>query len=732
MTATTARPNWLFALQSIGAALMVAVFIANLLVLLLGQWRYHPDQMFGRLMVSSLDLAFGTALLYNYLYNHQKQTLTSRLIASGALILFLAGLAFRYQWFGLQPPVLPQGYEIAKTLTQTLGLMFALSLWQLWRLWRARHAEMAEQPFVTVVLALLLATPLFGVGLFVTGDFNAHIARIAHLMMGGGAWRFDWYLGGPALGATGPLPFWLAAVLGHLGGGPDAGARLLLLVAHVGGALALLALLRRLGLGGVAALAGVLVYAGAAARWEVVFIRGQLPQALLLGLMPLLGWAALRALSDWRFWPLLPLLGGAMLLTHPLAGAVALMVVALPLLWQGRATHWSRWLIVAGLVALGAGAAALWLWQSHEQWAEWLVATAAPWPQLSLPPLGLLWVLPSWRGALSGAETLGALGLPACALMGWALWRRVPLAWVLLATLLLVLVLRVPFARLGVPVLFLAVLLVAVGMAQMRRPGPWLLALGVWMASTSLHPFSRPDLWPLQPALIKLAGEHRLVEVYVEDGQLSLPQTPGGGIAGRWGVGLLSGPHNAAATPAHNPLMGLFAAIEADWRADRRFDAESTLTLAGLDVGALYYLNRRRAPCLAGTQPYAEGRLCVLALTDPSPVRTSDHGGALRPDQAAPLARDAHGLMAWQGDAGLAALLRPSGQRPPQVVHSVMRADEWLLRLWVPEPMRVRVATSCAARVPGFAVGCDAAGLLVIAVPVGFVDLRLLPPQVSP
>ena len=167
-----------------------------------------------------------------------------------------------------------------------------------------------------------------------------------------GFWGVAWP---PHAGAEGPLPYLLSAAWMALGASPVAAVRWTWAVGLLLGALGAYAWLRERW-GPMPALLGAVAYTYTPYHLNALYARGVAGEALALGLLPWLGWAAAR--PGWKGLLALALGLGALVLTVPgLAFLAAWPLAALVALQgRGRGRGWAWGMLLLGALA-GAGSA---------------------------------------------------------------------------------------------------------------------------------------------------------------------------------------------------------------------------------------------------------------------------------------------------------------------------------------------------------------------------------------
>ena len=161
--------------------------------------------------------------------------------------------------------------------------------------WQAVSAMLRAQSRGLLVcyfaLVLWFGHSYIGHGYLLSGDTIAHIMLIAtriRAVLSGAYpyWSNFEYQGSALLGFYSPTTMWPIVWLGALSGDMMWGIKAFLFFAHVLSGAGLFLLARQLGLGRLGAFFAGLAYSGSFAHLHMILYRGELPQALILALLP--------------------------------------------------------------------------------------------------------------------------------------------------------------------------------------------------------------------------------------------------------------------------------------------------------------------------------------------------------------------------------------------------------------------------------------------------------------
>jgi hypothetical protein len=484
-------------------------------------------------------------------------------------------------------------------LALSLGLLLLVGVWEV----RGRELSRAitgsvgrSQAFLLAGVLLWLGHSYLYPGYLLAGDSSAHVVRVAHLaeaLRQGElpSWSNYQYMGSPFLQYTGPLLFWLSAPLALLLGDPTAATKLLLLALFGAGGFAFYRLCRDFGLSRAASLLGAIAYSGSFAHMHVVFIKGNLPQAVVLAAFPLALLFLDRVGRDTRpvspSWAGLAVCLAALVWNHqPTALIAGLFLTAFTLggLLGGR---YRRARIVPLATAALAGAVlslpvVIPILAEREHVAIRDDPTLVFWfrPGLDLARKLLVWNFVRTGTGFSNAAYLG-LSVVALAFAGLPLLRRSDwsgrrtLGLTTLACGLLSLTLRGDHVREILFILFFVALAAALGadcLLSGRREAGHLPALAFALvladlSSTSVQPLARTDKGYLDAAAAYLTrtapyGRVLLVANWDDELEASVGMSSTPLFYGK--VPDLVGPHPMTATRAHNYLAVVIKAAERD------------------------------------------------------------------------------------------------------------------------------------------------------------------------
>ena len=135
-------------------------------------------------------------------------------------------------------------------------------------------------PLLIVFLnSALLSHAYLEPGWLITGDANAHVARVAHLIKADqegvfSGWSNFFYGGTPVLQFYSPLFFQLSALLGQFIDSSHWSIKIILFTCNIVSAIGVYYFLRCLRLPAAAAIIGALIYAGSFAHIHLVLFRG--------------------------------------------------------------------------------------------------------------------------------------------------------------------------------------------------------------------------------------------------------------------------------------------------------------------------------------------------------------------------------------------------------------------------------------------------------------------------
>lgn len=480
-----------------------------------------------------------------------------------------------------------------------LGLLLLVAVWEI----RGRELSRALTGSVGWSQAVLLGGALLWLGhsylypgYLLAGDSSAHVVRIAHLaqaLRDGDlpAWNNYQYLGSPFLQFTGPLLFWLGAPLALALGDPTAGTKLLLFALFVLGGFAFYRLCLDLGLSRAASLLGAVAYSGSFAHLHVVLIKGNLPQALVLAVLPLALLFLDRVGRDSR--PLSPSWAGlaislaALAWNHQPTAFIAglfLAVFALGCLLGGR-YRWSR-IVPLGTAALAGAVLSLGavvpILAERKHVAIHEDPALVFWflPDLDFAKKLLVW---SFTRTGQGFSNAAYLGLPVVALVlagASRLFRRDgsglgALTLTTFACGILSLTLRGEHVREILFILFFVALAAALGanfLLSGKREAGHLPALAFALvladlSSTSVQPLARADKGFLDEArsyLARISPTGRVLLVAYWDGVLEASVGMNSTPLFYDRVPDLVGPHPMTATRVHNHVAVVIKAAERD------------------------------------------------------------------------------------------------------------------------------------------------------------------------
>ena len=220
-------------------------------------------------------------------------------------------------------------------------------------------------PLLIVFLnSALLSHAYLEPGWLITGDANAHVARVAHLIKADqegvfSGWSNFFYGGTPVLQFYSPLFFQLSALLGQFIDSSHWSINIILFTCNIVSAIGVYYFLRCLRLPAAAAIIGALIYAGSFAHIHLVLFRGMFPQALIFMLIPwLFYYANLSVLlfqkKKYLYVLLLTLTLSAMMATHIISAFYIYVLLALFLFWRYKKKYFQTIIMVlfgAGCVA---------------------------------------------------------------------------------------------------------------------------------------------------------------------------------------------------------------------------------------------------------------------------------------------------------------------------------------------------------------------------------------------
>lgn len=391
--------------------------------------------------------------------------------------------------------------------------------------------------------------------------------------------------------------------------------KLLLFGLHLAGAWLFWAVLRRLGIGPLAAMVAACGFAGSFAHLHLFLFRGAVPQAFTLVFLPMVMWGAdglLRGLGRRWLSVLAFSMGTAGLIVnhqpHALFTGAYLALFGLVLLLLGV---W-RWrnvplMVVAGGLGCVAGTLAVVPVLAESSWV--MIEPDGGLFRLGVPGTGRLlqlvtwanvrttWGIDYWAYLGAGLLGLGSVGIVLAASgRVTGLKRRVVAA--ALPCLVLGLFLYNPVVRDVMFLLYFLGLMAAVGLdgliAGRVLEGRWLLAVValvmIDLASTSVQPVARTDKGFLTAAgqrLEAMEPDRRVVQVGIDRaGRMEADLGPDGGPTSYVAtIQRVAGNHNMAATGVHNYLITAVHMAEDDLVRDGALSPATVALLRQFNVG---------------------------------------------------------------------------------------------------------------------------------------------------
>lgn len=476
---------------------------------------------------------------------------------------------------------------------------------------------------IGLTILMWLTHSYFFPGHLLGGDAGSHIVQLAQF--GSGLregkvlfWNNNFYMGSPFLQFYPPLFTWLGGSLYALTGSVDWAVKLLLWGLHAASGILFFLFLRTVGSEHLAALIGALVYTGAWAHGQLIWYQGVLPQALTMALLPAAFLLAERLLhAEQRYgwdWAGLALISAALLVAHQphgLFGGIYLGAYVLARLIMQRG-DWRALLAIACAGSVGV-VMALFVIVPYLLEQPYVMAGAGSGLfQFHLPDLEYFRHLLVWRNTATthGNESVAYVGISSCLLASLAVvtarrWRRGATsraAWIglLLIMLLISLVWRGELVRNIIFTLFFLSALASAGAQQLLQrlptyrslPAMLLLVVFIDLGPIALQPLPRTDKAYLDVAsnyLATISANQRTMLTGTWAGDNSQQDIrayigPSGGPLQYAGVQTVGGPHNHAATLAHNFIVTIIIRANSELRQNGVLSPDTQNLLAMLNV----------------------------------------------------------------------------------------------------------------------------------------------------
>jgi len=488
--------------------------------------------------------------------------------------------------------------------------------------------------FILLLLAILLSNSYFEPGILITGDSNAHVARVAHFsrsIISGEytGWSNYFYAGTPVFEFTGPLFFWIAGLLDSFLQDPDLSSKVIVLISTILSGVLFYLFTRALFASQFSALAGSLIYGFSFAHIHLVFFRGSLPQSIIFLAVPALFYSITKVVNSkttftpWFF--ILALSVFVAFLSHPTSavflGISAIIFVAALMLFGFITIQDFIRLVFSSVLGLLLSAPSI---VPIFLESEWVVMGSAPSSfSVRLPSASELMALFSFRDSLTGSQFESFIAYTAYCLVGFSLawlfsatsqnkYRMVTFTFIAILTASLVI--QIPYFRNIVFILFSISTLSAIGIQHIEKI--WndgklaiLCVLVIELFFCSVYPLARTDknfVFNAAESITEHFSESRVILAGGEShSSIGIPIGPNGGILARYDMLKLDGPHNITVPKTHNFIATVLLMAEADLKERGALTAATLKALCINNVAALISIreDQRGLPeNIAGTE----------------------------------------------------------------------------------------------------------------------------------
>ncbi len=477
------------------------------------------------------------------------------------------------------------------------------------------HLKSQSFFFIFLLNTALLSHSYLETGWLITGDSNAHIARVSHLVNANKenifyGWSNFFYGGTPVLEFYPPLFFDISAFFTQFFDSVYWGVKLTLFLSNMLSVLGMYFFLRLLRLPTRAVIVGALIYAVSFAHIHLILLRGMLPQSLIFMFLPWLFWAGHRCFIErhdnkYFYICFMALCLGGMLLSHIVTALYVFILLSVFLFTHIEVKHYKNTfvsLVIIGIIAILLAGYAIFPVFLEKQGL--LMGHIPLTLFFNVPSLDELAFLLNFRKGQVGSGSITFLGymplvLAMIALIVYA--KKEHTIRIVFVLCMISLVFKISYVREDVFLLFFISILSAYGfrfLTEKISSRLYCFVYGIVFIELflgSIYPLARTDKMFYQDIahyIQKHFVNKRIVVAGIQkNNQYDVSIGPNGGILGTFDIQKLDGPHNMTVPLTHNYTASLLKKVEADLNERHELTQQTIRLLCAYNVATVLIID---------------------------------------------------------------------------------------------------------------------------------------------